>query len=173
MLLFLPILFECHTSGLLNTFECIRYVKFYLVCVFPCVSNSKESACNMGNLGSIPGLGRSPGEGNSYPLQYSGLENSMDRRAWRATVHGVTKRGSQRVRHNWAAFTFSKNEAGDKIKTPIPQSLCLWKKALVHSACQFPHLQKEDTAQLSKSWASDYRNYSKYKVLPRKQEPKM
>ena len=46
--------------------------------VFPCGSAGKESACNVGDLGSIPGLGRSHGEGNSYPLQYSGLENSMD-----------------------------------------------------------------------------------------------
>jgi len=53
-------------------------------------SDSKESTCNAGDLGSIPGLGRSPGEGNSHPLQYSGLENSMDRGAWQATVHGVT-----------------------------------------------------------------------------------
>ena len=44
---------------------------------FPGGSDRKESACNAGNLGSIPGLGRSPGEGNGYPLQYSGLENSM------------------------------------------------------------------------------------------------
>ena len=44
---------------------------------FPCGSVGKESACNAGDLGSVPGLGRSPGEGNSYPLQYSGLENSM------------------------------------------------------------------------------------------------
>ena len=44
-----------------------------------------------GDLGSIPGLGRSPKEGNGYPLQYSCLENSMDRGAWWATVHGVTK----------------------------------------------------------------------------------
>ena len=51
----------------------------------------KASACNAGNLGSIPGSGRSPGEGNSNPLQYSCLENPMDRGAWRATVHGVTK----------------------------------------------------------------------------------
>ena len=50
-----------------------------------------ESACNVGDLGSIPGLGRSPGKGNGNPLQYSCLENSMDRGAWRATVHGVTK----------------------------------------------------------------------------------
>ena len=45
---------------------------------FPCVSAGKESSCNAGDLGSIPGLGRSPGEGKGYPLQYSGLENSMD-----------------------------------------------------------------------------------------------
>ena len=49
----------------------------------------KESACNAGDLGSIPGLERSPGERNGYPLQYSDLENSMDRGAWQAVVHGV------------------------------------------------------------------------------------
>ena len=54
-------------------------------------SDSKECACNAGDLGLIPGLGRSPGEGNGYPLQCSGLENSMDRGAWEAIVHGVTK----------------------------------------------------------------------------------
>ena len=48
---------------------------------FPGGSDGKESTCNMGDLGSIPGLGRYPGEGNSYPLQYSGLKNSMDRGA--------------------------------------------------------------------------------------------
>ena len=51
----------------------------------PGSSTGKEYACNAGNLGSIPGLGRSPGEGNGYPLQYSCLENSMDRGAWQAT----------------------------------------------------------------------------------------
>ena len=56
-------------------------------------SAGKESACNVGDLGSIPGLGRSPGEGNSYPLQYSGLENSTDRGALQAPVHGVTRPG--------------------------------------------------------------------------------
>ena len=58
---------------------------------FPGGSDSKESTCNVGNLGSIPGLGRFPGEGIGYPLQYSCLENSMDRGAWQATVHGATK----------------------------------------------------------------------------------
>ena len=53
--------------------------------------DSKESACHAGDLGLIPGLGRSPGGGHGNPLQYSCLENSMDRGAWRATVHGVAK----------------------------------------------------------------------------------
>ena len=51
----------------------------------------KISACNTGESGSIPGSGRSLGEGNGNPLQYSCLENSKDRGAWRATVHGVRK----------------------------------------------------------------------------------
>ena len=54
-------------------------------------SNGKESACNAGDLGSIPGSGISPGERNGNPLQYSCLENSMDREAWWVTVHGVAK----------------------------------------------------------------------------------
>ena len=53
--------------------------------------DGKESACNVGDLGSIPGSGISPREGNGYLLQYSCLEYSTDREAWRATVHGVTK----------------------------------------------------------------------------------
>ena len=55
------------------------------------VKDGKESACDAGDLGLIPGLGRSPGGGHGYPLQYSCLEKPMDRRAWLATVHGVTK----------------------------------------------------------------------------------
>ena len=58
---------------------------------FPGGSEGKESACSVGHEGSIPGLGRSPEEGNGYPLQYSCLGNSMDAGAWQATVHGVPK----------------------------------------------------------------------------------
>ena len=58
---------------------------------FPCSSVGKGSACSVGDLGSIPGLGRSPGEGNGNPFQYPGLENLMDRGAWWAAVHGVSK----------------------------------------------------------------------------------
>ena len=58
-------------------------------------SDSKESACNVGDPGSIPGPGRSPGEGNGNPLQYSCLENSMDRGALWATIHGIAKSQTQ------------------------------------------------------------------------------
>ena len=58
---------------------------------FPGGLDSEVFACNVGDLGLIPELGQSPGEGNDYPLQYSCLKNSMDREAWQATVHGVTK----------------------------------------------------------------------------------
>ena len=54
-------------------------------------SDGKASACNVGDLGSIPGSGRSPGGGYDNPLQYSCLKNPMDRGAWQAIVHGVTK----------------------------------------------------------------------------------
>ena len=54
-------------------------------------SEGKEAVCDVGDPGSIPGLGRSPGEGNGNPLQYSCLEIPMDRGAWQATVHGVAK----------------------------------------------------------------------------------
>ena len=68
---------------------------------FPCGSAGKESACDAGDLGSIPGLGRSPGEGKGYPLQYSGLENSMD-----CIVHGVAK-SRTRLSDFHSHFTFS------------------------------------------------------------------
>ena len=62
---------------------------------FPGGSNGKVSACNAGDTGSVPGSGRSPGEGKSNPLQYSCLENPMDRGAWWSSVHGVTKSQTQ------------------------------------------------------------------------------
>ena len=62
---------------------------------FPGGSNGKESACNAGDLGSIPGLGKYPGKGNGNPLQYSCLENFMDRGAWWATIHRIAKNWTQ------------------------------------------------------------------------------
>ena len=65
------------------------------ITLFPGGSDGKASAYSAGDLGSIPGLGRSPGEGNGTPLQYSCLENPMDGGAWLATVHGVAKSRTQ------------------------------------------------------------------------------
>ena len=67
------------------------YKHIYMQWGFPGVSEVKASACNVGDLDLIPGSGRSPGEGNGNPFQYSCLENPMDRGTWWATVHGVTE----------------------------------------------------------------------------------
>ena len=75
--------------ALFHSFLSLTSIPLYICTMslgFPCGSAGKESACNEGDLGSIPGLARSPGKGKGYPLQYSGLENSMD-----YIVHGVTK----------------------------------------------------------------------------------
>ena len=73
--------------------------------VFPGGSGGKESACNAGDLGSIPGAGRSPGEGNGYPIQYSCMENSMNRGAWQAIVHGIRKLDTTESTHTTGALS--------------------------------------------------------------------
>jgi len=94
----------CVVCGMVHVYICVCVC---VVCVYVCMkvygfkkkkkfliacgSDGKESTCNAGDLGSIPGSGRSPGEGNGSPLQYSCLENSMDRGPWWATVHGIEK----------------------------------------------------------------------------------
>ena len=70
---------------------------------FPCGSVGKESACNVGDLGSIPGFGRSPGEGKGYPLQYSGLENSMD-----CVAHGVAKSWTRLSNFHFHIFEYNR-----------------------------------------------------------------
>ena len=73
---------------------------------FPGGSDGKESAHNVGDRGSIPGSGRSPGEGNGKPLQYSCLENSMDREAWQATARGVAELDmSEQLTHKHKPFS--------------------------------------------------------------------
>jgi len=89
-----------HSSSLWAVFQPVTILTLW---DFPGGSDGKESACNAGDLGSISGLGRSPGEGNGYPLHYSCLEKSMDRGAWRAIVYGITK--SQTQLNNWHFHT--------------------------------------------------------------------
>ena len=78
------------------------YITWHIIKVFPGGSDYKESACNAGDLGLIPGWGRYPGEGNGYLCQYSCLEKSMDRGAG-----GLQSMGSQRVGYNWVTNTFT------------------------------------------------------------------
>ena len=73
---------------------------------FPGGSDNKEPACNAGDLGLIPGSGRTPGEGNGYPLQYSCLEDSMDRRVWQVTVQEVTESRTRLNDFHWARSNF-------------------------------------------------------------------
>ena len=95
---------------------------------FPHSSVSKEFACSAGDLGSIPGLGKSPGEGNGNQLQYSCLENPMDRGAWWAPVHGVA-----RVRHDLATKLLPINIEEQYISVLRTTVTCWWTVC----ACRF------------------------------------
>ena len=98
----------------------LSFIVLIFVCKegFPGGSDSKESACNAGDLGSIPGLGRSSGEENGNLLQYSGLEKSMDRGAWQVAVHGVTESWTRLSDFHF--FTFGCKEGR------VPKNWCLW-----------------------------------------------
>ena len=102
---------------------------------FPDSSVGKESACNVGDLGSIPGLGRSPGEGKRYPLRYSGLENSID---WM---------GSQKVGHDWVIHFHSScyNTVSSSASHLIPSLLFCFSKSPVELPWQTSPLQSLHT----------------------------
>ena len=123
---------------------------------FPGGSDSKASACSAGDLGSIPGSGRSPGEGNGNPLQYSCLENPTDGRGWWATIHGVAK---SRKRLSNFTFTFNGQMAvwpmgyRDKHmnRESIRETGQAGEKGLSSSASLFA--DRETEAQGGQSWA--------------------
>ena len=99
-------------------------------------SDRKESACNAGDLGLIPGLGRSPEEGNGYPLQYSCLENPMDRKPG-----GLQSMGSNRVGHDWATNTFTYARMYACIHTEsLVQAISALKSDTVSLSISLPHL---------------------------------
>ena len=86
----------------------------------------KNPPASAGDTGSIPGLGRCPGEGNGHPLQYSCLENSMDRGAWQATVHGVTKSWTRLGNSRTATATNKAEENGYKVIFNVFLFLFVW-----------------------------------------------
>ena len=99
------------------------------VSTFPCGSADKESTCNAGDPGLIPVLGRFPGEGNHYPLQYSCLENSMDRGAWRSTVHGGCKESDVTEQPTLICFNnVGMDQGWECEKVPQELLLLLYKK---------------------------------------------
>ena len=91
-------------------------------------SEVKVSACNVGDLGSVPGLGRSPGEGNGNPLQYSCLENPMDRGTWQAPVHRVAKSQTQ-----LSNFTFTFILRSTALKKKKKMALIIQREKKEHS----------------------------------------
>ena len=94
-------------------------MSFFWVAGSPDVSVVKNLSSNAGDEGLIPGWGRSPGEGNGYPLPYSCLGNPMDRQTWWATIHGV-----QRVRYDWAHMQ------DDSLKWSLPKDLLIGRDVL-------------------------------------------
>ena len=142
---------------------------------FPGGSDSQESACSAGDLGSTPGSGRSLGEGNDNPLQYSCLENSMDRGAWWATVYGVAKRWTPVSNSHFSLHCFSfmyhtttdsktshththaRTHTHSPALTLAATQLCLCFQASVQDLCtNVPHSYPPHT-YIHTAWASTHR----------------
>ena len=133
---------------------------YLIICVciqfqgFPGSSDCKESACNTRDLGLIPGSGRCPGEGNGNPLQYSCLENSMDRGAWWTIVHGVTKSLTQLSNFRFTHIQFSVLVfAFWQIHSSYP---CTW-----YIICNVNYFyQKNGSMKVKRHWSSKLSNLS-------------
>ena len=142
------------------------------LCQISCSLVSKESACNAGDPVSIPGSGRSPGEGNGNPLHYSCLGNPMDRGAWWATVHGVA-----RVRHDWETkplnhqtttnfcqqkqgsfFLAHQNSGSPEVsgKTEDFQPSAIWSTSAFNTSRWSPNIVKYRQATLTELWIPVY-----------------
>ena len=128
-------LFFCCTWSYTLNFVYHIFCKLYGLCGLPCVSDSKECTCNAGDLDSILGLGRSPGEGHGNPLQFSCLENPMNRGAWWATVCRFAKIPTRlkwlsvyalAMQMNKSNHSFSK----DTEPCPMPDSV-LWESLVL------------------------------------------
>ena len=138
---------------------------------FPCGSASKESACNAGNLGSIPGLGKSPGEGKDYSLQYSGMENSMY--CMDCLVQGVAKIGTR-----LSNFHFTSLPTRARPSFPHSQSL---PSGSLHSTCLLSSSTRWQTEEIRTTIPSvsrtnititeSYQNEKKQDYVPDERNP--
>ena len=115
---------------------------------FPGGSGSKESTCNVRDQGSIPGLGRSPGEENGNPLQYSCLENSTNRGGWWATVHGVTKSWTQLNDSHTHTHTIPLKNIPEELPLALILEQVQWK--IIHS------FSSSDNVFISSSFLKGY-----------------
>ena len=117
---------------------------------FPGGSERKESACNAGDLCSTPGSGRSPGEGNDYPFQYSCLENPKDGGAWWAAVYGVTQSRTQKRRSSSSSSSSSSSfNQWKSLVTQMVKNLPTMQEIWVQSLSQKDPLEKEMTTHSS------------------------
>ena len=103
--------------------------------VFHWSLSCKESTCNEGDSGLIPGLAKSPGEGNGYSLQYSCLGNPMDRGVWRAPVHGVTKSRTQLSMHTHNALYGSEFIRLNSVPLYVHTTFCSSIQLLINMSC--------------------------------------
>ena len=126
----------------------------------PHSSVGKESPCNAGDLGSFSGSGRSPGEGNGNPLLYSCLENPMDRGAWWATVHEVTRVGHDlRLNHHQFTFQPAKYENNHFSKSATTSgSIFLRQRSLIFLALGTDFVKGTFSMELGSGWFGDYSN---------------
>ena len=135
---------------------------------FPGGSTGKESTCNVGDLGSIPGLGRSPGEGKGYPLQYSGLESSMD-----CIVHGVAKNQTRlsdfdfTIRCEWSHRDLV--EWSQKWGNSLPLSLDFISKVPVYrylKSLSWENFSTETKMEMELYFITEKSKFNVYKSLP-------
>ena len=110
--------------GYMQTLCVLFYIRVLSICDFPGGSDGKASAYNAGDPGSIPGSGRSSGEGNSSPPQYSCLENPMDRRAWSATIPGVSKSRTRLSNFTFLSLWVLKFDTGITAPGQTDQNTC-------------------------------------------------
>ena len=138
-----------NTSAYINLYVLLILKLLTTLMGFPGGSGGKEFSCNAGDLGLVPGLGRSPGEGNGYPLQYSCLENSTDRGAWRASWWGHKQSDTtEQQTHSYCNIILHERnwKSNKRMKVKIKN----WKQFIKKTERQAPKTDKTSCCRLKK-----------------------